>query len=448
MSIRYSPNLIKIPKTAVLLDIDYLKSPISPLRSKISPTRSLFFDFKKETLYTDLEKATKKYQAFQTLYESSPWKHVIIAVPSILLKQSNDCSFILSGLLRSVFRNVYKTKLDVWITHEGESNKNLYDLIKLLQKVQVARLLSMLPANMATPERLAKRLQGILSKIPNVNTHVYTKNALEKQQMRLLLAVNRGSNQSPSLLTVERKGSPKGPTICIIGKGITFDSGGLALKPIRSMKDMKYDKIGAVSGAMALAYLMEQPSLKHIHFVGVFPFAENVVSENSVKPGDVIKSHSGKTIEIVNPDAEGRLILADALSFANSYKPNLVIDIATLTGHAEYINCWHNGYYFAESNRLKELVEKQSYMIGERMLPMPNWTDLPEMLSSPVADLLNDSSVCDDSVSAALFLREFVPKGSDWLHIDLAHEQTNHIANGNGIRTIVSVVLEMYGKKK
>jgi leucyl aminopeptidase len=214
------------------------------------------------------------------------------------------------------------------------------------------------------------------------------------------------------------------------------------------MKDMKYDKIGAVNGSISLLHMLEMKSLQHINFIGIFPFAENVISENSILPGDVITSLSGKTVEIINPDAEGRLILADAFTYASRYEPDILIDIATLTGHAESINCWHNGYFFAEPEDLKQLFEKRTNDIGERMIPMPTWNEYREVLNSTVADLINDSNVCDDSFTAALFLKEFLPKNCKWLHIDLAHEITGRIANGTGIRSIIDIIDKYIPKKK
>lgn len=450
MSIEYSVNRTSVPKKTLFIDVRYLNSKESPLFGQLSNPYAIFFNFNDESLYSDLEKAIKSMDAFHTLLENTDIKNVWMMLPTILLQSQHKDSleFILSGITQRIFKNIYKSSIQLTITHSGKENPSLKSLISKIKYVQIARKLSMLPANIGTPEYMCKVLLKHFPKKSNIKTHIYKKPYLEKHKLNLILGVNQGSQKTPCLLTIERMINPKNPTICIIGKGITFDSGGLAIKRLSSMKDMKYDKIGAVSGSMALAYLLELPELNHINLIGVFPFAENVISENAIRPGDVIQSYSKKTVEIVNPDAEGRLILADALAYASKYKPNLIVDIATLTGHAEYINCWHNGYYFAMPDALRHQVEKRSYQLGERMIPMPPWTEFKNLFNSPVADLLNDSSICDDSFTAALFLKEFLPKSCDWLHIDLAHEHDNHIPNGNGIRTIIDTVLQRYGKKK
>jgi len=449
MSIQYKLSINTIPKDSTVIDIYYNDNEIvSPLGKLIPINRYDFISISDKKVYLDMEKITSKLKAGNILWDGLNISKYYIHIPTDLLNANNDVmEFILSSVVRELMKNVYKNHHNIIITHNGKENSRLRNILSMIEKVQVARLLAMLPSNIATPELIAKRIQKIFNKIPSVKTRLLNKTYLQKHNFGLILAVNGASRNNPCMLTIERKTNPKNPTICIIGKGITFDSGGLAIKPLRHMKDMKYDKTGAVSGSMALAHLLELPSLKHINFIGIFPFAENVISENAVKPGDVVKSYLGKTVEIVNPDAEGRLILADAFAYAHRYKPDLVIDIATLTGHAEYINCWHHGYYFAEPEPFKHMVEKITNDIGERMIPMPTWTEYSEVLQSPVADLLNDSDICDDSFTAALFIKEFLPKNCEWLHIDLAHENDGHIANGNGIRSIINIISKKYNKK-
>jgi len=450
MSIQYKLDIKHIPKDAAILDIYYNgQEKVSPLSKLVPINHYEYISIRKESMYLDMDKMVSKIGAADLLWETFNIFKIYIYIPDSLLYTDNDVlEFTLASCIRSLLSNIYKAKNEIIITHDGKENAAVKNIISMIEKVQAARMMSMLPANLATPELIAKRLQGMFKKIQGVKTAVLGKTYLEKHKFGLILAVNAGSNNKPCILTVERQVNPKNPTVCIIGKGITFDSGGLAIKPIRSMKDMKFDKIGAVCGAMALMHLIELPALKHVNLVGVFPFAENVISSGAVKPGDVIRSFSGKTVEITNPDAEGRLVLADAFAYSARYKPDIVIDIATLTGHAEYINCWHNGYYFAQPESMKHLFEKRTNDIGERMIPMPTWSEYREVLQSTVADLLNDSDICDDSFTAALFLKEFLPaECAKWLHIDLSHEKKNRIPLGNGIRSIIDIVTNMYKKK-
>jgi len=450
MSIVYKLNVREIPNDSAILDIYYNKDEsISKIGELVKMNRYDFITVRGDNMYLDIEKMIRKLQSVVSLWENFNVKIIYIHIQDAMLKNKDLTEYTLSSIVRTLFTNIYKTTLKIVITHDGnETRDDLKNIISMIEKVQVARLLSMLPANIATPDSISKQLEKLFKNVANTKTKRLNKDYLQKNGFGLLLAVNKGSKNKPYVLVVERKTNPKNPTICIVGKGITFDSGGLAIKSLRSMKDMKYDKIGAVNGSIALLHLLEMKSLKHINFIGIFPFAENVISENSILPGDVVKSLSGKTVEIINPDAEGRLILADAFSYANRYNPDILIDIATLTGHAESINCWHNGYYFAEPNDLKILVEKRTNSIGERMLPMPTWSEYSEVLKSTVADLINDSSICDDSFTAALFLREFIPKDCKWLHIDLAHEISGSIANGTGIRSIIDIVDKYTHKKK
>jgi leucyl aminopeptidase len=196
---------------------------------------------------------------------------------------------------------------------------------------------------------------------------------------------------------------------------------------------------------------MEVLDLEHISFIGCFPLAENAVSDKALRPGDIVQSRIGLSVEISNPDAEGRLILADAFSIFHEkqYRPDMIIDIATLTGHASSINCWHAGYFYANDVKLKDTVEKITEEIGERMIAMPMWDDYDDVLKSNVADITNSPLHCSDAFVAARFLSAFVPKDVQWVHIDLAHEVDNKtVPVGNGIRSIISIVEKTSSKNK
>jgi len=336
----------------------------------------------------------------------------------------------------------------VVIDHNGNVNDKIANVINMGNKIQDARMLAMLPANLGYPQAMMKDFKKLFKKVAT-KIKIYSETELKRKGFNLILSVGQSAKNKPGMIVVERDAKHSGPTICIIGKGITFDSGGLSIKTRNGMYDMKYDKIGAIYGAYALLHLMQDsdPRLKNCKLVGIFPFAENAVSENSTRPGDVIKSYSGKTVEILNTDAEGRLILADALAYSKEFAPDLVIDIATLTGFSSLLSCFHSGYFFCESKKLRDLTEKVSYDLGERMIPMITWTDTISMLKSDVADIVNVTrGKCNDSYVAAMFLREFAPK-TKWLHIDLAHEHDHNIPEGQGIQTIIEVV-NKYIKEK
>lgn len=427
----YKLNVNKIPSQAIRIYVAFDNKPSKDLYTLV---------YNKERMYSDIQAAEKKLGVLREL-----GSHFYVHLATAVLNEHDILEHILSSIVTCLLNNGIKNQSKITVTHDGDQKIPVVgDILALLEKVQFARKVSMLPANIATPEGMAMYLKKQFT----CKTRVYKHTFLYKHHFNLIRAVGESAKNPPSMLVVERIVKPDYPTIAIVGKGITFDTGGLALKTNSSIMYMKYDKLGAIHGAMALAHLVETE--KEVNFVGVFPFAENAVSENSVRPGDVIKSHSGKTVEITDPDAEGRLILADALSYIHKYKPDLIIDIATLTGHAEMINCWHSGYYFAIPNRNKYLFETVTEQIGERMIPMPTWTDYSDILKSSVADLVNlPMQGCSDSFVAALFLREFLPKDVEWVHIDLAHEynKTTALPKGNGMRSIVAFVREWLKKK-
>lgn len=360
----------------------------------------------------------------------------------------------LENILWSVLKQFVSWKHDanttIIVSHDdAKPNSEIVEIINVATKIQHARMLAMLPANLGYPQAMAKHLKSIFAPA-KCSCKILTHKTLERMGFNLLLSVGNSAKHKPAMVVVESKKRRRqhagAPTVCIVGKGITFDSGGLNIKTHNNMDDMKFDKIGAIYGAYALLHLME--TRQDCNFVGVFPFAENAVSQYSTRPGDVVKSYSGKTVEILDTDAEGRLILADALYYAcERYSPDIIVDIATLTGFSQIISCWHSAYFYAESEKIRNATEKISFDIGERMVPMMTWTDTKSILKSNVADLISiPRERCNDSYAAALFLRQFVKPECEWLHIDLAHEHDKHIPEGNGIRTIIHV-LENYLKK-
>jgi leucyl aminopeptidase len=316
-------------------------------------------------------------------------------------------------------------------------------------------MLAMLPSNIGYPESLSKHFKTVFKNVAT-KVKILSHKELKKKGLNLLLSVGDSARNKhhPLMMVIERNANIKNPkaTVCLIGKGITFDSGGINIKSgyHSRIEDMKFDKIGAIYAAYAMLDLIQDHELDGYNFVAILPFAENAVSDKASMPGDVIKGYSGKTVEINNTDAEGRLILADSLAYAcDIYKPNLIVDIATLTGFAEIMSCGHSGYYFTENEKIKKDTEQLSFNLGERMIPMMTWNDMGSVIKSDVADLLNVSRKnCNDAFVAAIFLKEFVtcPK-TDWLHIDLSHETDDHVPEGNGIRTMTGVIRKYLGKE-
>jgi leucyl aminopeptidase len=203
----------------------------------------------------------------------------------------------------------------------------------------------------------------------------------------------------------------------LVGKGVTFDTGGISIKPAQNMEDMKFDMSGAA--AVLGTFEMLGRLKPRVHVVGLIPSTENMPSGTAVKPGDVITSHFGKTIEMINTDAEGRLILCDALSYARRFKPSAVIDIATLTG-AIVVALGHTAAgLMGNDDALVEEVRAAGERSGERVWPLPLWEDYRDLMKSDIADVKNAGGRPAGSISAGWFLREFVD-GFSWAHLDIA----------------------------
>ncbi len=281
---------------------------------------------------------------------------------------------------------------------------------------RLARNLQALPGNVCTPSYLAS-IAMRLADAYGYKATVWDRAQLEKQGMGGLLAVAQGSRQEPRFIVLEYKGAKRAAPLCFVGKGVTFDSGGISIKPAQNMEEMKYD----MSGAAAVFGLFEV--LGHlkpeVNVVGVVPATENLPSGTAIKPGDVIKSHYGKSIEVVNTDAEGRLILADALSYVRKYKPACVIDAATLTG-AVVIGLGHHATgLMSNDDQLLEEVRRAGDRAGERCWPLPLWDEYRDQIKSDIADVKNTGGRPAGSITAGWFLREFV-EGFPWAHLDIA----------------------------
>lgn len=273
------------------------------------------------------------------------------------------------------------------------------------------------PANVATPSHLAEHAEKIARTAKNIKARVLHRGEIKKEKMEALLAVAAGSDEEPKFIILEYRSKTSAPTVALVGKGITFDSGGISIKPGEKMEEMKYDMAGAatVMGVIRAASELKLP----INLVGLIPATENLPSGKATKPGDIIRSRSGKTIEVVNTDAEGRLVLADALNYAKKYKPDLVIDFATLTG--AILVALGDDLIGAFTNKpaLLEKLKTAATETGEKIWPMPLVKDYEEFIKSDFADLRNIGTVrYADAINAANFLQHFVDY--PWIHLDIA----------------------------
>ena len=258
-----------------------------------------------------------------------------------------------------------------------------------------------------------------LAKKENLKTTLLNPKQLLQEKFGALLAVAAGSRNTPRLVIMEY--APKGSkqTIALVGKGVTFDAGGINLKPSGGLEDMKIDMSGAAAVA---ATLISAAKLKpRVRLVGVMPLVENMISGSATRPGDIIKSHAGKTIEIGNTDAEGRLILADAMSYTlKKYKPDIMVDVATLTGACVVALGEKIAGLFTPDDALAEAIVESGQKTHERIWRLPLPEDYKELLKSELADTNNMSSTrWGGAITAALFLSGFT-EGTRWAHIDIA----------------------------
>lgn len=279
----------------------------------------------------------------------------------------------------------------------------------------LCRGLQVLPGNHCPPSRIAEAATDI-AKRHGHDLLVLDLAGIRKEGMGALLAVAQGSSEEPRFIALEYKGSA-GPPVVLVGKGVSFDTGGISIKPAQGMEEMKYDMSGAA--AVLGTFEMLGRLRPKLHVVGLIPSAENMPSGTAIKPGDVVTSHFGKTIEIVNTDAEGRLLLADALSYARRYQPACVVDIATLTG-AITIGLGHSaaGVMGTDPELIRDL-QTAGQRANERAWELPLWDEYRDLNKSDIADVKNSGGRPAGSISAGWFLREFV-SGFPWAHLDVA----------------------------
>ena len=286
----------------------------------------------------------------------------------------------------------------------------------VVEEIFRARDLVNEPASVATPRFLAERVTALARDIRGLEAEAWAPRRIAREGLNGLLAVARGSREEPRFIRLRWQGAGARRRVVLVGKGITFDSGGLSLKPPKSMETMKYDMAGgaAVIGAVAAAARLRLP----VDVTGFVPATENLPGGRAQKPGDVIRFLNGKTVEVLNTDAEGRLILADALALASREKPDAVIDVATLTGACRVaLGTLFAGVMGNDERLVAQLVEA-GRVAGEPCWQLPLVREYREDLKSPIADLKNVGGEAG-TITAALFLAEFVD-GVPWAHLDIA----------------------------
>ena len=287
--------------------------------------------------------------------------------------------------------------------------------------VALTRELGNLPGNICTPGYLAKQARTLGKRFNALSVEILEEADMEALGMRALLSVSRGSREPAKLIVMRYNGAPKqkqgGKPIVLVGKGLTFDAGGISIKPSEAMDEMKYDMAGGASvfGAVLAACEMALP----IDLIGVVPSSENLPDGAANKPGDIIKSMSGQTIEILNTDAEGRLILCDALTYVERFDPAVVVDMATLTGACIVGLGRHPSGLFTPDDQLAAEISEAADAAADRVWRLPLWDDYQQQLDSNFADMANIGGRDGGAITAAAFLSRYTKK-YPWAHLDIA----------------------------
>ncbi len=378
---------------------------------------------------------------------------------SIVGKQNNFLGHFLHGLkLKSYEFKKYKTKKEtrlISVNILGSKNKpsaqNQLKFKALEDGTFYARDLVSEPGNVLHPDEYAKRLNSL--KKDGLKVNIYDEKKLKKLGMHALLGVGQGSIRGSYLVTMEWNGTKNNSKpLAFVGKGVCFDTGGYSLKPAKFMEDMTYD----MAGSATVVGLMKNLALRKakINAVGVVGLVENMVSGNAQRPGDIVKSYSGKTIEILNTDAEGRLVLADALTFTEKkFRPKLIIDLATLTG--AIIVCLGSEYagLFSNDDKLAKQIFNAGEKVEEKVWRMPLHKNYDKLMNSKNADVQNINYVGGaGSTTAAQFLQRFILNKTPWAHLDIAGMAFSKYggalnpggATGFGVRLLNQLVEENY----
>lgn len=308
-----------------------------------------------------------------------------------------------------------------------------------------ARELADTPANLLTPEMLAEQAREMAAKL-KLDCSVFGVEKLDEMGMNGILRVGAGSINAPCLITIDSKPKSKEAPICLVGKGITFDSGGISIKPSKDMHKMRADMAGAAA-VLATARVLAEIGFKR-RFMAVIPAAENMTGSNAQRPGDVITMADGTTVEVLNTDAEGRLVLADALAWLHSeYKPVAMIDLATLTGAVTIALGKHAMGLMSNSEPLSKAIFAAGQKTYERAWPLPMFSEYRKQLESSIADLQNIGGREAGTITAGMFLRHFAGD-TPWAHLDIAGVSWNNSArhylpkgpSGAGVRLLVELL--------
>ncbi len=422
---------------------------------KLNQKRILLVGLGKESELT-LEKIRQAYGTSSKIIKSLKITNYSTLLINCKFKPGELAQVIVEGSILGAYKfDKFKSKVEKKIDYLDIITKETKEIESAIKKAQIladsvylARDLVNNPSSIKTPVYIGEFAKKI-AKESGLKCTVLQKKDIEKLKMGCLLGVSKGSAQPPVFVILEYYNNKKKSPVVLVGKGITFDSGGINLKPWDGMKDMKQDMSGAASvlGIMRTVALLKL----NVNLVGLMPITENMPGGNSMKPGDILTSYSGKNIEMQHTDAEGRLILSDALSFAEkNFKPSKIIDLATLTGACVIALGTLTAGLFSDNNDLVREIIKASQESGERVWQLPFYEEFKRDIESVIADVKNlgNPKGSAGAITAAVFLREFVEK-TPWAHLDIAgtafsDENMHYLVQGGtgyGIRLLTQFLI-------
>jgi leucyl aminopeptidase len=392
---------------------------------EINSKKTIFLvSIKKELKTSDIESLGAKFHGYINYDKKDDY---FVNSDTVNSKIENFIGYFLHGLkLKSYEFNIYKSKKNkrlVYINVIGNKNKisakNQLRFKALEEGTFFARDLVSEPGNILHPDEYAKRLNSL--KKHGLKINIYDEKKLKRLGMNALLGVGQGSIRGSYLVTMEWNGAKNNSKpLAFVGKGVCFDTGGISLKPAKFMEDMTYD----MAGSATVVGLMKNLALRkaNINAVGVVGLVENMPGGNAQRPGDIVKSYSGKTIEILNTDAEGRLVLADALTFTEKkFKPKLMVDLATLTGAIIVSLGSEYAGLFSNNDKLSKQLLAAGEKVEEKLWRMPLHKNFDKLINSKNADMQNINYVGGaGSTTAAQFLQRFILNKTPWAHLDIA----------------------------
>ena len=327
------------------------------------------------------------------------------------------------------FKEDNKHSLDTLEVFADENLHTYIDQAKAMAEgVTAARHLGNNPPNIANPKYIAKFAEKIAAKYDNVELEVLNHKQMKKMGMGALIAVGQGSHNKPKMVVLKYSGADKKQApVALVGKGITFDTGGISLKPGANMDEMKYDMCGAASVIGTFVAIAEMQL--DINLLTIVPAVENMPDGKAYRPGDVITSYSGKTIEVLNTDAEGRMILCDALTYAQEFKPEVILDLATLTGACVVALGHQASAVMTKTDGLAQEVIQAGLQVHDRAWELPLWDEYQKQIDTSFADMQNIGGFPAGTITAGCFLSRFT-EGQNWAHIDIAGTAWNNKKDG------------------